>query len=333
MHLIKNTHTPGKHCSSTAIADLLNFHGFSWSEDLCFGLGGGLGITYLKNLTSSPTRLLHTRSLGYEKRLFNAIGISDFSWQSADSSKVSEAQLIAALKNDQPAMLVTDIFYLHYFNSSSHFPGHGIMVWGYDENKKVFYVSDTERENLEEVSFEDMRKARVSTVPPFICHGDFFAPKTLTKPDNLAVICQQAIVENAYRLLHSKDQSSGISALYSMLEDLSQWKTEDDWKWNCRFAYQTIEKRGTGGSGFRKMYARFLNESSDLLPSVKSLRLEDKMIQCAHSWFTLSEAFKKASEQEEPNFENVELCIKSVIAVETDYCNKAILLETKKVEY
>ncbi len=326
MHLIKNTHTPGNHCSSTAIADLLNFHGFNWSEDLCFGLGEGLGITYLKNLSSSPTRLLHTRSLGYEKRLFNAIGITDFTWQSADSSKVSEAQLIAALKQNKPAMLVTDIYYLHYFNSSSHFPGHGIMVWGYDEDKKIFYVTDTERENLEEVSFDDMRKARISTMPPFFFHGDFFAPKILIKPKNLTELCRQAIVDNASTLLHSKDQSNGIPALHSMLKDLHLWKLDKDWQWNCRFAYQTIEKRGTGGGGFRKMYARFLRETSELLVSVKVLDLENKMNKCAKSWFDLSIAFKESSEKDVPNFEPIERCIKNVIAIESDYCEKAILL-------
>jgi len=326
MTLIKDTHVPGVHCSSTAIADLVRFHGFGWSEDFCFGIGGGLGITYLKTPQASPTRLLHTRSLGYEKRFFNAIGIDDFSWLSAATEEESEQQLITALDENRPALLLTDIYYLHYFNSSSHFPGHGVMAWGYDKDDFTFQVTDTEREKLETVSFEKMKKARVSTMIPFICNGDFYAPQHLDKPTDLKNLCQQAIKENASRLLNSTDTTTGFSALQTLIDDFSEWEQSDDWQWNCRFAYQTIEKRGTGGSGFRKMYARFLSEASQYLDSIKALDLENKMQKSAQSWHDLSNAFKQASEHDIPNFEIIKDCIKQVIESESNYCKSAILV-------
>jgi len=326
MTLIKNTHVSGVHCSSTAIADLVRFHGFDWSEDFCFGIGGGLGITYLKTPKASPTRLLHTRSLGYEKRFFNAIGIDDFSWLSAKTAEESEQQLITALDENRPALLLTDIYYLHYFNSSSHFPGHGVMAWGYNKDEQFFHVTDTERENLETVSFEKMKKARVSQMIPFICNGDFYAPQQLNKPIDLKSLCQQAIKENALRLLHSTDSTTGFSALQTLINDFSEWEHSQDWQWNCRFAYQTIEKRGTGGSGFRKMYARFLSEASQYLGSIKTLNLEEKMQKSAQSWYELSNAFKQTSEVDTPNFDMVKKAIKQVVVDETHYCESAILV-------
>ncbi len=326
MTLINNTHVSGVHCSSTAIADLVRFHHFDWSEDFCFGIGGGLGVTYLQTPDSSPTRLLHTRSLGYEKRFFNAIGVDDFSWLSSHSEEESEQQLIQALNENRPALLLSDIFYLHYFNSSSHFPGHGIMVWGYDKNESIFYVTDTERNNLEKVSFADMRKARISTTSPFICNGDFYAPKSLTKPVDLQTLCQLAIKENAARLLDSTDSTTGLSALDTLKDDLDSWSDSDDWQWNCRFAYQTIEKRGTGGSGFRIMYARFLSEASHYVNAINTLALENKMIASAQCWHELSKAFKQASEQTTPDFTFIKECIKQVITTETHYCKSALLV-------
>ncbi len=326
MTLIKNTHVPGVHCSSTAIADLVRFHGFDWSEDFCFGVGGGLGITYLKTPQASPTRLLHTRSLGYEKRFFNAIGVNDFSWLSAATVQESEQQLITALDENRPALLLTDIYYLHYFNSSSHFPGHGVIAWGYNKDDNFFQVTDTERENLETVSFEKMKKARVSQILPFISNGDFYAPKHLNKPNDLKSLCQQAIKENASRLLSSTDKSTGFSALQTLIDDFNEWEHSDDWQWNCRFAYQTIEKRGTGGCGFRKMYARFLGEASQYLDSIKTLRLEDKMQKSAQSWYELSNAFKETSELDTPNFDQIKKAIKQLLADETHYCEAAILV-------
>jgi len=326
MTLIKDTHVAGVHCGSTAIADLVRFHGFGWSEAFCFGIGGGLGVTYLKTPEASPTRLLHARSLGYEKRFFNAIGVADFTWLSADTAEESEQQLLTALDESRPALLLTDIYYLHYFKSSSHFPGHAIMAWGYDKDDRNFQVTDTERENLETVSFEKMKKARVSRQNPFICDGDFYAPKHLNKPTDLKTLCQKAIKENAVRLLNTTDNTSGISALQTLMDDFSEWEQSDDWQWNCRFAYQTIEKRGSGGSGFRKMYARFLGEASLYLDSVKVLDLETKMQQSAQSWYELSSAFKETSEYDTPNFDLIKKAIKQVAIDETHYCEAAILV-------
>jgi len=92
------------------------------------------------------------------------------------------------------------------------------------------------------------------------------------------------------------------------------------------FAYQTIEKRGSGGSGFRKMYARFLGEASQYLDSVKVLDLERKMQKSAQSWYELSSAFKETSEYDTPNFDLIKKAIKQVVIDETHYCEAAILV-------
>ncbi|MFZ5530271.1 MAG: BtrH N-terminal domain-containing protein, partial [Pseudomonadota bacterium] len=34
-------HRPGRHCGSSAIRDLLEFHGTTLTEAMCFGLGSG----------------------------------------------------------------------------------------------------------------------------------------------------------------------------------------------------------------------------------------------------------------------------------------------------
>lgn len=45
---VPHTHRPGRHCGSSAIRDLLEFHGLNLTEAFCFGLGAGLGITYVE---------------------------------------------------------------------------------------------------------------------------------------------------------------------------------------------------------------------------------------------------------------------------------------------
>ena len=75
----KITHRPGRHCASSAIRDLIEFHGTNLTEAACFGIGAGLGITYLELPEAPVPFMTHVRSLGYEKRAFENMGVP-FVW-------------------------------------------------------------------------------------------------------------------------------------------------------------------------------------------------------------------------------------------------------------
>ena len=76
------------------------------------------------------------------------------------SPENSETDLLACLDRGLPAIIQSDIYHLPYYQSSTHFPGHLITVWGYDAQRRVFFVTDTERPDVQEVPFENMKAAR-----------------------------------------------------------------------------------------------------------------------------------------------------------------------------
>lgn len=39
-------HSGGKHCWTTALKNTFNYHGLPLSEEMLFGLGGGLGLLH-----------------------------------------------------------------------------------------------------------------------------------------------------------------------------------------------------------------------------------------------------------------------------------------------
>src|SRR5690606_41797888 len=52
----------------------------------------------------------------------------------------------------------------------------------------------------------------------------------------------------------------GLPALRRFAAEVGEWPgLLEDWQWSARFAYQVIERRGTGGGNFRAMYVRFLD--------------------------------------------------------------------------
>lgn len=320
--LIPHTHQPGNHCGSTALADLARFHGLPWSEAMCFGLGGGLGLFYGKVPGMSPTRLVHVRSSGFESRFFERIG-APADWQFDDDPTVTERHLREALAAGRPAILLSNIKYLPYYNTDTSFPGHLIAAWGYDDARGVFFVSDTERHELQDVPYEAMRKARYARNHPLQHSGHMVAPVSLVEPADLDERIVAAIVDNAKLLANEANPLTGLGALKRWLDDLDDWANDADWQWSARFTYQIIEKRGTGGGGFRKMYAEFLDEAEARLPHVRRAGLANMMRQAATAWTDAAITLKAASEREHPEFSATRAALANVYAAERQYISAA----------
>jgi len=291
----KITHRPGRHCASSAIRDLIEFHGTHLTEAMCFGLGAGLGITYLELPDAPVPFMTHVRSLGYEKRVFENLGVP-FAWSTYRSPDEAAQALDELLDAGRPALLLTDIFHLPYFGSRTHFPGHAIMAWQRIPSAASVLVTDTDRPHPVSVEREALARARFSYQSPFVHHGDLFAPESIA-PDVSPERISDAIRENAALLL-TGDPHSGLRALDTWINDLPRWETTGDWRWTTRFAYQVIEKRGTGGGGFRQMYAEFLADASLTDKRIRSHQLPMLMGECAQQWTELAMQLKSASESE-----------------------------------
>ena len=95
--------------------------------------------------------------------------------------------------------------------------------------------------------------------------------------------------------------ASGLAALERFAEDLPRWpaqaRDDRDRVRAFRFAYQVIEVRGTGGSLFRSLYARFLREVEGAVPRVKALGLAEAMEALAAGWTRLAQALRALGEE------------------------------------
>ncbi len=318
---INHCHRPGQHCGSSAIRDLLEFHGLDLTEAFCFGLGAGLGITYVEIPDSATPFIVHVRSMGFEENVFRALGVP-FSWSSYPNKQEATADMNEALRDGVPALLLTDIYHLPYFNSSTHFPGHAIVAWQLDEARDEVLVSDTERPGLISVPGVSLGDARFSTSPPFVHYGNLFAPRSL-KVEVSAEQVRAAIIENA-RVLAEGNRNSGLSALDTWIELLPRWREQENWRWLLRFAYQVIEKRGTGGAGFRAMYADFLLEAGEMLPVVRMAKLVELMQCSAMAWSELAALLKIASETDVFPICEIEAAITRIKLQETQYVHQVI---------
>ncbi|MDQ2629754.1 MAG: BtrH N-terminal domain-containing protein [Actinomycetota bacterium] len=286
-------HTPGHHCGSTALRNLLAFHGVEISEEMAFGLGAGAGFYYLALEDGSPTRWFNGRTARLEESFRELTGAAlEMRTFPEEESEAAWTAAQAQVDAGRPALLLTDIYYLDHYGNSAHFPGHAVVLAGYDE--EVAQLSDTAFEQLQATRLENLARARHSGHPAYPLEGHMFTVGEEIDRGRLEAAVPRAIERAVSEMLEPPfGEFAGVPALERLAAEAGSWpEVVEDWQWCARFAYQVIERRGTGGGCFRLMYSRFLAEAG---------RNEALLAaEAAARWTELAEAFKAASEDDEP---------------------------------
>jgi hypothetical protein len=285
-------HRPGNHCGSTALRNLLAFHGVALSEEMAFGLGAGASFYYLALDDTSPSRWFNGRTARLEESFRDLTGAALRMRTFAEGDAGAWEAARAEIDGGNPALLLTDIYHLDHYGNSAHFPGHAVVLAGYDE--EVAQLSDTGFEELQTTRIENLAKARHSGHPAYPLEGHMFTVAEAVDRGQLEAAIPRAIAQAAKEMLEpSFGEFAGLPAIERLAAEAGAWpEVVDDWQWCARFAYQVIERRGTGGGAFRLMYSRFLEEAG---------RAEAPLAAAAaERWTELAAAFQAASESEEP---------------------------------
>lgn len=295
-------HIGGEHCASTAMRNVLDFHGLGLSEAMIFGIGAGLGFFYIRIDQVSPSRMFHGRTVSFEGDFFETAGIPFVDRPEPDDEQawVSVREHIDA---GEPVLIATDTFYLGYHNTSSHFPGHRAVVVGYDDATREAFIADRKFPEVQSCSYEELALARNAPDYPMQCHnrfGVFEGAAKLGVPIEAAV--RDGLRKNADWMLAAPDTDelmlTGIGAMRILADDFASWSDIEDWSWAARFGYQVVIKRGAGGSFFRSIYADFLTEAATWVPAVGEAGLAGEMHEIAGRWRELAGVLEEQSERD-----------------------------------
>jgi hypothetical protein len=287
------THTPGHHCGSTALRNLLAHHGTEISEELAFGLGAGACFYYVTIEDASPTRWFNGRTARLEENFDELTGaaleLRTFEPGDGDAWEAAQAEVDVG----RPVLLLTDLYHLDHYGNSAHFPGHAVVLAGYDD--ELAYLSDTAFEDLQTTRLENLDKARHSEHPAYPLAGHMFTVTDEVSPAQLREAIPAAIERAARAMVEPEFRDfSGLDAVRRLAAEAGSWpKLAEDWQWCARFGYQVIERRGTGGGAFRLMYSRFLDEAGRPEAALAA--------DAASAWTELATAFHAASERDDPD--------------------------------
>jgi hypothetical protein len=285
-------HTPGHHCGSTALRNVLAFHGVEISEEMAFGLGAGACFYYVTIEGGSPSRWFNGRAARLEETFDElsggALSLRTFEAGDGDAWEAARVEVDAG----NPVLLLTDLYHLDHYGNSAHFPGHAVVLAGYDE--EVAHLSDTGFEELQTTRLENLDRARHSSHPAYPLAGHMFTAAPGLDAGRLREAAPAAIERAAAAMVEPEFPGfSGLGAVRRLAEEVGSWpEAAEDWRWCARFGYQVIERRGTGGGAFRLMYSRFLEEVGRPEAGLAAT--------AAAAWTAFAEALRVASEREEP---------------------------------
>jgi hypothetical protein len=279
----------GKHCETTALKRVLDYHGLSLSEEMLLGLGGGISFIYWY-MKMMPAPFVGGRSgkgTAFPANICRRIG-ADVAIVETSSSKKGYEELKALLGEGEPAVVYGDMAYLPYFAvpEMAHFGGHVFVVFGLDEAGDKVYIYDRGK-NPVTVSIADLAKARSSKYSPFPPKHRLLKIKYPSQIGNLEHVIKEAIRECYRDMLNPPIKNIGLVGMGKWSKMVVKWP-EQFKGINLLGALMNgfiyIETGGTGGSAFRSMYGQFLEEASSIIDQPTLKEVAEMFRQSAVVW-------------------------------------------------
>ncbi|HWE26276.1 MAG TPA: BtrH N-terminal domain-containing protein [Myxococcales bacterium] len=250
-------HRTAVHCGSGTLANVLAHRGVLLSEPMVFGLGAGLGFALHEGEPpQQASRFFVGRSPSFEQDLCDSLGV-ELVTESYDKPAAAWARCCELVAQGKPALVYTDLFELPYMGARNHWYGHLVAVIGHEADEAI--VSDNERLEPMRVPIAALQRALGGPAPVPV---DGIQVLSVGEVDPAAPKrAREAVLLQAVRLTEEAAPRTGIRGLRTLAEELPSWKEQPDADRCFRLAAQIIEKRGTGGGLFRRLYARFLEEA------------------------------------------------------------------------
>lgn len=268
MNNIDFKHYQHAHCESGVTANLLRHNGINISEPMAFGIGAGMffgHIPFLK-VSGTPGTTFRTWPGAIFKRVTQRLNIGMHTERFRTPEKAMQA-LDDALAAGKPVGMLSSVYYLPYLPEAFrfHFNAHNLVVYGKDNGE--YLVSDPVMEQVARIKPEDLAKARFAKGAPEPRGFMYYVDKTPNDIDYIKAI-QAGIKQTCFFLLSPPLPWFGNSAIFLLANKIKDYPKKLPPRKAALYLGNIIrmqEEIGTGGAGFRFLYAAFLQEAAQLM--------------------------------------------------------------------
>ncbi|BDS13980.1 BtrH N-terminal domain-containing protein [Aureispira anguillae] len=278
-------HIQTAHCENGVVASLLRYHGVDFmSEPLAFGLGVGLFYIHLPFLKINHGPAISFRTMpGYIfKRASRSLGIK-IAHKKFKNTESAQSFLEQKVKEGVPVGCQVGVFHLAYFPKEYrfHFNAHNLIVYGKENGR--YLISDPVMETVTSLSpaeLEDVRFARGPLAPK----GHIYYPVNVPKigDEQLRKAMKIALKKNAWWMAQVPVGRIGSSGFKHTGKLIRKWRSKLGERQAGLYLGQIVrmqEEIGTGGGGFRFIYAAFLEQAAQQLQNERLSVLSEQITQ------------------------------------------------------
>lgn len=268
MSIADYKHYQHAHCESGVTANLLRHEGVDISEPIAFGIGAGMFFGHLPFLkvSGTPGTTFRTWPGAIFKRATQRLGITMHTQRFPNPQKAMKA-LDDVLATGKPVGMLSSVYYLPYLPEAFrfHFNAHNLVVYGKENGE--YYVSDPVLEQTTRIAPDDLAKARFAKGAPEP-KGFMYYVKSVPKEIHFEKAIQSGIKQTCFFMLSPPVPWFGNKAIFLLANKIQQYPKKLTPRKASLYLGNIIrmqEEIGTGGAGFRFLYAAFLQEAANIL--------------------------------------------------------------------
>ncbi|MBS1750463.1 MAG: BtrH N-terminal domain-containing protein [Bacteroidetes bacterium] len=283
-------HIQAAHCENGVTTSLLRHIGVhQMTEPLAFGIGSGLFYIYIPffKVNNGPAISFRTMPGMIFKRTCNSLNIPVFR-QKFSSPQKAKLALDNRLQAGQPAACQVGVYYLTYFPKEYrfHFNAHNLIVVGKEGDNYI--ISDPIMETLVTMNSYELERVRFAR-GPLAPRGQLYFPKEIQPVSD--ALMKQAIVTGIKRnirdMLHIPGNIAGIRGIRYTAKKIKGWKDKLGPEKSKSYLAQLVrmqEEIGTGGGGFRFIYAAFLQQAQAYHPIDELMAVSKQFTNTGDLW-------------------------------------------------
>lgn len=293
-------HQHAAHCESGAISSLLRHEGVAISEAMAFGLSSALSFAYLPFIKLGGVPLIAYRMpprfiiKGLAKQLQ-----AKFTFETFGKPEAGKKRLDELLAQNKVVGLQTSVYWLPYFPADMrfHFNGHNLLVYGRDGED--YLISDPVFETTVRCPSPDLQKARFAkgTLAP---KGLLYYPKEIGDKVVQAEKVLAAIRKNC-KIMLGPIPIAGVRGMRLLAKKIRKLPADaGDTRAFVGHIIRMQEEIGTGGAGFRFLYAAFLQEAAQLAHRAQLATLADELMAVGDDWRAFALATARMVKDRDP---------------------------------
>lgn len=280
-------HRQSAHCENGVTANLFRFHGLDINEPLVFGIGSGLFFAHMPfmKLNGIPVTGFRPFPGVIFQRAAKRLGIK-MKVKTYRNPQKAMSELDANLEQGIPTGCVVGVFHLTYFPEPYrfHFNAHNLVA--FERKGDTYYISDPVMETITTLSRRDFERVRFAkgTARP---KGKMYWPVAIPEEVNLRRAIIKGIRKTCYDMTEIPLHFFGAKGIHYLAKRMLKWPQQLGDRKALQYLGQVVrmqEEIGTGGAGFRFMYAAFLQECARVFNDERFAAFSLQMTEIGDDW-------------------------------------------------